>query len=329
MDGGCGVDRDWHVRNRQSAGGSSEGPAREQTDRNARGRTAGADGRELGLRRPGTSSLRDRGSSPDPYRDAGQEERPGSAGLAPIVRVPTEGDQNVRWIIKQVLESGRWASSFPRSMMLTGAHHRAVDAISATQDSKHPTPVGRRGCGCSGGSGWGLRDPSDYMRVADPWPLNPEAEPVALPMIESPAEVSNVNAILDVPGVTGVLVGPSDLTLNHGEGAGTVRPPPRTLMRRSRRSQPPVRQRRKPAPWSPPTRRNKKVPGSRVQDHFRHISEGVVLVTLPGSSPWWCLRISARSSGADAGCELEDRWWTLSITSNARGTPHRPSHASQ
>src|SRR5262249_20803326 len=30
----------------------------------------------------------------------------GQPALAPIVRVPTEGDQEVRWVIKQVLESG-------------------------------------------------------------------------------------------------------------------------------------------------------------------------------------------------------------------------------
>src|SRR5688500_12176930 len=30
----------------------------------------------------------------------------GQPALAPIVRVPTEGDQDMRWVIKQVLESG-------------------------------------------------------------------------------------------------------------------------------------------------------------------------------------------------------------------------------
>jgi 4-hydroxy-2-oxoheptanedioate aldolase len=143
----------------------------------------------------------------------------GQPMLAPIVRVPTEGDQNVRWIIKQVLESGAMGIIVPQvddaAQALTIVQSMRYPQL---KNSKYPTPVGRRGCGCSGGSGWGLRDPGDYMRVADPWPLNPEGELVALPMIESPAGVSNVNAILDVPGVTGVLVGPSDLTLNHGEG---------------------------------------------------------------------------------------------------------------
>jgi 4-hydroxy-2-oxoheptanedioate aldolase len=143
----------------------------------------------------------------------------GQPALAPIVRVPTEGDQNVRWVIKQVLESGAMGIIVPQV-------DDAAQALAIVQsmrypqlkNSKYPNPVGRRGCGCSGGSGWGLREPGDYVRVADPWPLNPEGELVSFPMIESPAGVKNVNAILDVPGVTGVLVGPTDLTMNHGEG---------------------------------------------------------------------------------------------------------------
>ena len=46
----------------------------------------------------------------------------------------------------------------------------------------------------------------------------PEGELVSLPMIENPEGVRNVDAILAVPGVSGVLIGPSDLTMNHGEG---------------------------------------------------------------------------------------------------------------
>jgi 4-hydroxy-2-oxoheptanedioate aldolase len=149
----------------------------------------------------------------------GKKNAQGQPMLAPIVRVPTEGDQNVRWVIKQVLESGAMGIIVPQvddaKQALTIVQSMRYPQL---KNSKYPQPIGRRGCGCSGGSAWGLRDPGDYMRVADPWPLNPEGELVAFPMIESPTGVSNVNAILDVPGVTGVLVGPSDLTLNHGEG---------------------------------------------------------------------------------------------------------------
>jgi 4-hydroxy-2-oxoheptanedioate aldolase len=143
----------------------------------------------------------------------------GQPTLAPIVRVPTEGDQDVRWVIKQVLESGAMGIIVPQ-VDDAAQTLKIVQSMRYPQlkNSKYPNPPGRRGCGCSGGSGWGLQNPGDYVRLADPWPLNPEGELVSFPMIESPEGVKNINAILDVPGVTGVLVGPTDLTMNHGEG---------------------------------------------------------------------------------------------------------------
>jgi 4-hydroxy-2-oxoheptanedioate aldolase len=143
----------------------------------------------------------------------------GQPALAPIVRIPAEGDQDVRWIIKQVLESGAMGIIVPQV-------ENAEQALKIVQSMRYPqlkaskyqNPPGRRGCGCSGGSGWGLQNPADYVARADVWPLNPEGELIAFPMIENPAGVKNVNAILDVPGVGGVLIGPSDLTMNYGEG---------------------------------------------------------------------------------------------------------------
>ena len=143
----------------------------------------------------------------------------GQPVLAPIVRVPTEGDQDVRWIIKQVLESGAMGIIVPQ----VESREQALKVIQSMRypqlkTSKYQQPPGRRGCGCSGGAGWGLQNPADYVRLADVWPLNPEGELMAFPMIETPEGVKNVNAILDVPGVPGVLIGPSDLTMNYGEG---------------------------------------------------------------------------------------------------------------
>lgn len=142
--------------------------------------------------------------------------------LAPVVRIPAEGDQGVRWIIKQVLEGGAMGIVIPAVDTAEQAT-RIVQAMRYPQPktSPYPNPPGRRGCGCSGGANWGLKNPADYVRVADLWPLNPEGELVALPMIESPEGVRNIDAILDVPGVTGVLVGPTDLSMNHGEGQWT------------------------------------------------------------------------------------------------------------
>jgi 4-hydroxy-2-oxoheptanedioate aldolase len=139
--------------------------------------------------------------------------------LAPIVRVPTEGDQDVRWVIKQVLESGAMGIIVPQVENAEQAL-KIIQSIRYPQlkTSKYQNPPGRRGCGCSGGAGWGLQNPGDYVARADVWPLNPDGELIAFPMIENPEGVRNINAILDTPGVGGVLIGPSDLTMNYGEG---------------------------------------------------------------------------------------------------------------
>lgn len=148
-----------------------------------------------------------------------QKNAQGQPALAPIVRIPPEGDQNVRWIIKQVLESGAMGVVIPQVESAEQAL-RITEAMRYPQlkTSRYKTPRGRRGCGCSGGAKWGLANPADYVRYADLWPLNPEGELIVLPMIETPEGVAAVNAILDTPGVTGVLVGPTDLTMNYGEG---------------------------------------------------------------------------------------------------------------
>ena len=59
---------------------------------------------------------------------------------------------------------------------------------------------------------------TQWVRVADVWPLNPEGELFVMPMIESAEGVANVDDILDVPGVGGVLVGPNDLSMGLGVG---------------------------------------------------------------------------------------------------------------
>jgi 4-hydroxy-2-oxoheptanedioate aldolase len=67
---------------------------------------------------------------------------------------------------------------------------------------------------------WMLTDPHDYWEhgMGDLWPLNPAGELLAIPMIESPIGVKNVDDILKVPGVAGVAIGTSDLNSRMNEG---------------------------------------------------------------------------------------------------------------
>jgi 4-hydroxy-2-oxoheptanedioate aldolase len=142
----------------------------------------------------------------------------GQPVLAPIVRIPAEGDQPSRWIIKQVLEAGAMGIIVPH----VDTPEQALQIVQSIRypqrkGAKYPNPQGRRGSG-GPARNWALQSPADYIRFADVWPLNPEGELFAFPMIESPEGVKNVNALLDLPGVGGVMIGPSDLSMNSGEG---------------------------------------------------------------------------------------------------------------
>jgi 4-hydroxy-2-oxoheptanedioate aldolase len=76
---------------------------------------------------------------------------------------------------------------------------------------------GTRGVGSepSAAPVWGLnRD--DYLRKADPWPLNPEGELLLGLKIESAAAIPHIEAILSVPGIGFAEMGPGDLSLSLG-----------------------------------------------------------------------------------------------------------------
>ena len=49
--------------------------------------------------------------------------------------------------------------------------------------------------------------PAEYERHADLWPLNPEGDLLAIPMIETAEGLKNVDEIASVPGVGGIFMG--------------------------------------------------------------------------------------------------------------------------
>ena len=77
--------------------------------------------------------------------------------------------------------------------------------------------VGRRGVGSepSAAAVWGVnRD--EYIRRADPWPLNPAGELLLGLKIESVAAIPQIEAILSVPGIGFAEMGPGDLSMSLG-----------------------------------------------------------------------------------------------------------------
>ena len=163
--------------------------------------------------------------------ELGKKKKPnGQFEIAPIVRIPLEGDEPFRFAVKQVLDSGAFGIVFPH--IETKA--QALEAIRSMRyppqrNAKYPEPAGRRGWGPGRAAAyWGLQVPDYAFRYADVWPLNPEGELFAMLMIESPAGVRNIDEILQVPGIGAVHIGASDLGVSLGVGPPSPGNPPET-----------------------------------------------------------------------------------------------------
>lgn len=118
----------------------------------------------------------------------------------PIVRVEWNTPSHIQkaldagamGIICPMVNSGAEASDFVRSIYYPPQGERSVGPIRAAM----------------------LND--NYMEEAN-------TEILAIPMIETPNAVKNIDEIIDTPGIDGVYVGPSDLSISHGFGAGVDR----------------------------------------------------------------------------------------------------------
>lgn len=77
--------------------------------------------------------------------------------------------------------------------------------------------VGRRGGGgqVSAGNIWGM-DPMDYMKIADPWPLNPDGELFLGLKLENKRALENCEGSAAVPGIGFAEWGPGDMGLSFG-----------------------------------------------------------------------------------------------------------------
>jgi 4-hydroxy-2-oxoheptanedioate aldolase len=115
--------------------------------------------------------------------------------VTPMARVPW----NEPGIIGKVLDAGAMGVICP--MINTAAEARAFVSY-----SKYP-PEGARSNGPIRAGMYG--DAGTYQTTAN-------TECLSLVMIETREAVANLEAILDVPGVAGAYVGPSDLGFSHG-----------------------------------------------------------------------------------------------------------------
>ncbi len=143
----------------------------------------------------------------------------GRLRMAPLVRIPTEGDEDFKWAIKQVLDQGVFGVLIPH--VDTG--EEAANIVKAIRyprrkGSTIQEPRGLRGWGPARAAGYWDVTQEEYYDKADVWPLNPDGELLAIAMIESGEAVGNIEAILRAPGLSAILVVPGDLSIDLGLG---------------------------------------------------------------------------------------------------------------
>ena len=141
-----------------------------------------------------------------------------------IMTIPTDGtsEEVVRanaWMMKQALARGI------HGILL--CHAETAEAVQAFVEScRYPfqttgvgegLDVGRRGGGGQRGAAeiWGL-SPNDYMKVADPWPLNPDGELFLGLKLENERALANCEDSAAVPGIAFAEWGPGDMGLSFG-----------------------------------------------------------------------------------------------------------------
>lgn len=168
---------------------------------------------EIGELREFMRGLADAGPTPDGHRTP-----------AVIVTLPLDGADEVvlrtnSWMIKQVLACG------VHGLLL--CHADTPGAVKAfVEYARYPfnslgvgagLDEGRRNSGGQANAAaiWGV-PVADYLRLADPWPLNPHGELLLGVKIENKRALSNVEASLTVPGIAFAEWGPGDMAMSLG-----------------------------------------------------------------------------------------------------------------
>ena len=153
------------------------------------------------------------------FLDGLREEGVGRPRLTPIVRIPHEADEDFHHAVKQILDAGAMGIVLPQ-VRTADEVTKLVRAMRypPQRGAQYPEPRGRRGWGPTAATRvWGVTA-DEYARKADVWPLNPEGELLAIAMVETREIVENIDEILQVPGLGGLLIGAADLSLSLGVG---------------------------------------------------------------------------------------------------------------
>ena len=149
-----------------------------------------------------------------------------------IVVLPVPGIDEVtvranQWMIQQALAQGVHGIHLVRA--------RSPEAVKAfVQAVRYPIHAQEKAVLGTGSRGfgshtvpariWGI-DREDYLRVADPWPLNPKGEIILGIKIEDPVALDSAEVTTRVPGIAFAEHGPRDMGLSYGYLEGRADPP--------------------------------------------------------------------------------------------------------
>jgi 4-hydroxy-2-oxoheptanedioate aldolase len=137
-----------------------------------------------------------------------------TSGPAPMIGLPPRAGTHNPWMVTQALDLG--------FMIVHQARVQTAEDVAAlVRAARYPVgesgdgPAGTRGYGPMGAPRyWGCTDVQEYLRKADVWPLNPDGEILLLVTVEDATGLANVEEIVKAPGLGGIILGTSDVTMS-------------------------------------------------------------------------------------------------------------------
>ena len=121
-------------------------------------------------------------------------------GVTPIARVPS----NMPWLIGQLFDTGMQGVQIP--MINSGA-----EAEAAARAAKYH-PLGTRGLATTRAAQFGQILPFSIASHVE----SSNAETLVIAQVETPASIAELPAIVQVPGIDVIFIGPNDLSLSLG-----------------------------------------------------------------------------------------------------------------
>lgn len=141
---------------------------------------------------------------------------PGAASPTPIARLPHHAGEPTRWIAAQALDYGVFGLVVPYVESADDLQ-QIVTSIRYPQPAGAPGPVGQRGVWPRLAMRyWGMQEFDEYVARADLWPLAPDGEIFLIAMVATQRGADNINEIVRVPGIGGVLYGPKHAWISLG-----------------------------------------------------------------------------------------------------------------